>query len=390
MNNGWRLDNPAGDSARAQVELEKRDASGPVAADPATSAPQSAGLEGRLPDAAASAVLEYPLAGPWKRWCARLFDLWWEASLVGLGVGVVLGLTSGDFLRWLDKPGASKLVGILCIPVALLLDALVHACFGNTPGKALLGLRVGLVDGRRPSLGQHLSRNVGVWAGGLGLGIPLVTLFTMGRQHRRLNQGEQASYDDEGYRVRAKPIGWPRRIGFGVAFLVLFGCMTALEVFDRDEIRKARARQSAPPLAWTNPDTGRSASVVADWRYARETSVDGMVLHQFTQHSEHAVVILAAEEANDMSLEEYARAWTAQTMAEWRVPGGYFEDFRGHRSWIATGEQQGGILRIKIRLVEVENKVWRVMTIQAPPLDYTDALVEELHGRLWDTVAPGG
>ena len=44
-------------------------------------------------------------------------------------------------------PGATKLFGPLCIPLALLLDGAFQASFGNTPGNALLGLRVVQLDG---------------------------------------------------------------------------------------------------------------------------------------------------------------------------------------------------------------------------------------------------
>lgn len=339
--------------------------------------------------AQAAGVLDYPMASPWKRWCARMFDLWWETMLVGFAAGYVLGQTSPAFLRWLDAPGGGKLFGILCVPLALLLDAALHAIAGNTPGKAMLGLHVGLVDGRRLGFVQQVWRNLGLWTRGLGLGIPLVTLVAMGRQHRYVKEGQPASYDGEGFRVRAKPIGWVRQAGFGLVFACLFAGMTWLEVADRVDERKAAARRAAPAFTWTNPATGRSASVAPQWEHSEQTSEEGLVLHRFTQHSEHAVLIITSEDRDGMSLAQLAGGLTNQLSGEWRMQDGYLEEFRGQASWTTSGDRDDGKLRIQVRLVQMGDRVWRVVAIQSVPMEYTDELVNTLTGQLWDTVVPG-
>lgn len=336
--------------------------------------------------AAGSEVLAWPLASPWRRWCARLFDLWWESIALGIVVGLVGGLVAPGFLRWIDTPGGGKLLGLALLPLALLLDAALMATLGNTPGKALLGLRVGLVDGRPLTFVQLFWRNVGVWAAGLGLGLPLVTLFTMARQHRRLKAGEGASYDDEGFRVRARPIGWGRRLGFGAAFLAAIALVVGAEVFDKEASRQEAARIAGPSFQWTNPGTGRTISVVPKWRYESATSEDGMLLHQFTEHSGHALVIIAAEEADGMSLAQYVRAWTPGLADAFVVPGGEYGDFRGQPSWTVTGTGRDENVRIKVRLVLADGKVWRLSVVQSPPVRLTDELADALGAQLWDTV----
>lgn len=327
-----------------------------------------------------------PLAGPWRRWFARLFDLWWEVVLIGFLGGFVFGQVSADLLRWLESPIGGKLFGLACVPLALLLDAGLMAALGNTPGKALLGMRVGLVDGRTPGFFQLCRRNLGVWVAGFGLGLPLINLLTMARQYRKLREGEQASYDEDSFRVRARPIGWIRRAGFFAAFLVLFAAMVALEHWDREDTRKTAARNAGPSFQWTNPGTGRTVSVAPQWSYQQTEADDGMVLHQFTQYSEHAVVILSSEDAGDMSLPEYARAWTDTVSDSFKVPAGSFGTFRGMPSWTASGKRRDDATRIQVRLLLMDGQVWRVMAIQSPPVDYTDDLVDVLAGRLWDTV----
>ena len=335
-----------------------------------------------------ASVLGYPMATPWRRWCARLFDLWWEVVAVGLIASFVLAEISPAFLLWTETRSGGMLFDIACVPLALLLDAAVHAVAGNTPGKALLGLRVGLVHGRPLSFVQHLWRNLGLWISGFGLGLPLVGLFTMGRQHGRLNEGKQASYDGAGYRVRAKPIGWGRRAVFGAVFMLMFATLTGAEIVDRVENARMTARLKGPSFTWTNPATGRSASVAPHWEHAQQTTEDGLVLHQFTQHSEHAVLIIASEDKGELSLAQHAGSFINRLSYEWRMRDGDLEDFRGQASWTATGEKDDGKLRIQVRLVQMGDRVWRVVAIQSVPMEYTDELVNDLTGKLWDTVVP--
>lgn len=53
-------------------------------------------------------------------------------------------------------------------------------------------MRVLNADGTKPSFGAFAGRNLRVWLGGYGLGIPLVALFTMVRQHGRVKAGRAA------------------------------------------------------------------------------------------------------------------------------------------------------------------------------------------------------
>lgn len=210
----------------------------------------------------------------------------------------------------------------------------------------------------------------------------------MARQYGRLNKGEQAAYDEVGYRVRARPIGWGRRAGFGLAFVALFVAMVGLDAADKADSRKLAARLNGPLSTWTNPETGSTARITPEWQHKQETTADGLVVHQFVQHTGHAVVVMTSEDLDGMSLAQYARALTDFMADEWKIPGGYLEDFRGHPSWIASAEQDGGSVRIRIRLVQVADKAWRVTTIQSTPMEYTDNLVHSLNTKLWRTVVP--
>ena len=113
-----------------------------------------------LPPKTEEDPLSYPFATRWPRFFARTFDVWWEILVVSFVFGSVLGRYSAGFVEWINGPGASSLFGILCLPIALSLDAFLNWIAGNTPGKYLLGLRVTTSDGKSLRFVQHLSRNL--------------------------------------------------------------------------------------------------------------------------------------------------------------------------------------------------------------------------------------
>jgi len=327
-------------------------------------------------------------ARAWPRWFARTFDVWWHTGLVATVLGYTLCRTSPGFLRWLETPFGWKLFGLACIPVGLLLDALVQAAAGNTPGKAMLGLRVVTADGRFPGLKEIVGRNMGVWSAGFGFGLPAVSLLTMARQGLRLRRGEAASYDDDYFLVRAQPVRWWRKIVFAIAFFILFLVVVVLDAMDRQDSREMAAVLASSPYAWTNPVTGRMVTVPPQWRIDTFIDEDGTTLHVFTEHTEHAVLLLAAEAHGEATIAQYSRALVDRLETQFALPGGQPEEFRGKASWLVTGEEKGGAARVRLRVVEVKGKAWRVMAMQSPPAAYTDELVQALEQGLWDTVTP--
>lgn len=338
---------------------------------------------------AASDVLPaFPPAGTWPRWFARSFDLWWQTALVAFVLGQLLCLVSPLFLRWLETPFGWKLFGLACMPGGLLLDAALQALAGNTPGKALLGLRVLMADGRAPRFSELLGRNMALWRSGLACGLPLVSLVTMARQGLRLRKGLQASYDANDFLVCAGGSSRLARGLFGIAFAGLFAAILALDAVDRQDSREASAMLEAPPYAWTNPATGRTVRVAPQWRVEARTGPDGAPQHLFTQHSGHAAVLFAHEQTGGRALRQDAQVLADRLSDRFELADSYFAEFRGRRSWVGRGLDKKGLARVQLRIVEVDGKAWRVVAMQSPPAAYTDDLVGELSGALWDTVTP--
>ncbi len=349
--------------------------------------PATSRVAARVP-AAIDVLPAFPLAGAWPRWLARSFDVWWQTALVALVLGQLLCHVSPSFLQWLETPFGWKLFGLACMPGGLLLDAALLAWAGNTPGKALLGLRLVTADGRAPRLRELAARNLALWRSGLALGLPIVSLATMARQGLRLRKGLQASYDGKDFLVRAGGSGPLAKGVFGVAFAGLFAAILALDAIDRQDSREATAMHEAPPYDWTNPATGRTMRVAPQWKVEERAGPDGAPQYLFTQHSGHAAVLFAQEQTGGRALRQDAQVLADRLADRFELADSYFAEFRGRRSWVGRGLDKKGLARVQLRIVEVDGKAWRVVAMQSPPAAYTDDLVGELSGALWDTVTP--
>jgi uncharacterized RDD family membrane protein YckC len=233
-----------------------------------------------LPPNADTDPLSYPMATRWPRFFARIFDVWWETMLVAFILGAVLGHYSASFIEWLYEPGASPLFNLLCLPIALILDALLYKIVGNTPGKALLGLKVGTLDGKSLSLAQYLTRNFSMWLSGFALGIPLINLFTMANQASRVGEGQQASYDEHtGFRVRSKPSGWMRKTAFCFAFASFFVIIVALNTIEQASQRETILSAAQKNYSWENPLTRLTAQIDSKWKHSAQPNGDGQQVY---------------------------------------------------------------------------------------------------------------
>ncbi|WDZ75104.1 RDD family protein [Ensifer adhaerens] len=203
---------------------------------------------------------------PWPRFWARFIDNFLFVPLLAAGIGVwAVFYAPSIYLRVVSVPGV--LFGLMLLPLVALVLAISMAITGTTPGKAIMGVRVPVPAGH-DRFSFFLGREFMVWVVGLGLGIPLVSLFTQIRQHRRLALGQPASYDNGNPAVVADP----SQFRFGVALLVaaaLFIGISVLGMEERESERNIRATQS-----WSNPMTQRVATIGASWQ-PEELDVDG-------------------------------------------------------------------------------------------------------------------
>lgn len=334
-------------------------------------------------------VLSFPLATPWPRAFARIFDIWWESILIGGAAAFVLGQYSSAFLRWVNQPGSEYLFGIILLPFVLLFDAAVFRLAGNTPGKAMLGIRVVSLRGTPLEFGDYLRRNFSLWSSGLGLGIPLVILFTLWRQEKRLRNGQQTSYDEKiGSRVWSKPIGKGQKLGFAIAFFSLFAVMAVLNFQGKEAEREATRVAVAKSYSWVNPVTNVSATIAPQWKYSSVDNPDGQNIQTFTESTGYAIIVFGVEYANALALHDYATAFQQSNAKRMSfVDGGKFSEHGGIAYWEAMGTVPDVAgTRLHVRVIQVGGAFWRQVTIQSKPFDYSDPLLEPLQSALWRTV----
>lgn len=350
-----------------------------------------------IPKVTKNRLFETTPAGRWRRWFARVLDFWSESFLVTFMAGYVLGRNFPGFVTWIREPGMNYLVTIACTPLAMLLDAAIYKLCGNTLGKALLGLRVLYIDGGRLSFRQYLARNLGVWAMGLGFGIPIVNLFTMANQAGLVSSGKRASYDEaSGDQVMAPPLRWMPSILFGAFFFALLmaagWAQTSTEQSSQPSQTTSNgstvATNIAPTFEWENPSTHKSATLDSRWKYAVQAIPAGGQAFVFTEQSELAVVIFAAESAPGYSMGDYAPAYQKNNESTFHFSdGGRFFSSVGHEMWGGTGTfGDKATDRLHVQLVHDGDQYWRVVTIQSPPYATSDEAAGELRRSLINTL----
>jgi uncharacterized RDD family membrane protein YckC len=170
---------------------------------------------------------------PWRRYLARILDTLIHGSLgffvIGI-VAVILGPSGSAILKALDNinPIVSAVATTL---LAIPFNALLIGLTGGSLGKWLFGVMV--LDRNQPiGFGPALVREGSVWLRGLGLGIPIISLFTLIASFRTLQKAGATSWDaSEGYTVTHRPKGNRLVIGMLVGiglYLLVFAGLIAL------------------------------------------------------------------------------------------------------------------------------------------------------------------
>lgn len=136
---------------------------------------------------------EVELAKAWPRFWARLVDI----SILALPVGMLLGLLFPSLMVLdLDGRAADLVFGIIALPIILVIDALLIALLGTTPGKAIVGLKVADIRMGRLSTETALRRNVLLYFRGLFAGIPLLNLLGYVNGYNKIQEQGFTSWDE--------------------------------------------------------------------------------------------------------------------------------------------------------------------------------------------------
>jgi uncharacterized RDD family membrane protein YckC len=349
---------------------------------------------------------------------ARLFDVGWEAAAVGVATAVFLGTHWRAFSAWIAEPGNPVLFAMLCLPIAMMVDASVYRITGNTPGKALLGLKVTALDGGRLSWKTYLRRNLAVWARGLGCGIPVVNLVTMWRRGREASAGADVAYDVKtGHQVSAREIGVARKAVFGVLCVALVGAAVpgiakvtdqwfsdtpsiepafsaAIPVALHAHPRTAKRASSAPShresSSWTNPLTAQTAAVDGAWHASSMATTDQETIQAFTARDGRTTVFFAEQERPTLSMGEYVLEYLRGAAGTMDLsPPDSAEHVGASDAWIANGHLNASPdVAVHVELRHIGQSYWRVIVLRPHDASVPDDAVQQLVQRLWATV-PG-
>ncbi len=335
------------------------------------------------------------LATRWPRFFARIFDLWWESFLVGI-IGTILFQTATRHILQKTLPesaGGELLFGMICIPFALVVDAIVYRVFSNTPGKALLGLQVRSLRRERLTLPAYLSRNFALWYSGLALGFPLVYLGTLMFQSRRLHDGKPTSYDDDAdtrvYVSNPRPV---RVFIFGLLFIALLSGVGLLR--SPAKPLPMSPRKEVPPPApvldyqWQNSWTGRSTSIGGSWTNTSTQNELKQTVYIFSRNSGPVNVVLGMEDIAGVSLQQYVGGFVAATVEHMSfATGGSFSMRRGRPTWDCSGEMiKIPNCGLRVGVVQIGSRFFRIVTMQTDKTETTNVSVEELRRKLWSTI----
>lgn len=166
------------------------------------------------------------LAGPWARFTARMIDIWIWQAIIGISIGIWALFYNHSLYEFISSENNSYGVGVILLPFVGAALIIQMAVFGTTIGKAIVGIRVETLYYDHP-LKFHFNRELAVWVVGLAMGMPIINLFTMGRQASRVGDRKPATYDVERARVVSTSKRPNMRTGIG---LFIWGGMVVLTV----------------------------------------------------------------------------------------------------------------------------------------------------------------
>lgn len=201
---------------------------------------------------------------PWRRFWARMIDNLLLAPIIALALAMWSASYAPKFFLEIATMN-TVLFGILLMPVIGLVLAFSMIVTGTTVGKVIAGVNVPVPSGAS-RVRFFIARELKVWAGGCGLGIPLVALFTQIHQYRRVRDGKPAGYDEGNPAVAVSNSGVRLVFTFVVALPLLAGNVALRGMSQEFEVNLNATEK------WVNPITSESADIRKIWQ-ARELEI---------------------------------------------------------------------------------------------------------------------
>ncbi len=151
--------------------------------------------------------------------------------LFGTAFYAIAPAAADDFFSVFESENARFLDILLTTIFASLLGGLLIGASGLTLGKWIFGIKVTKLNESKLGIGAGLKRDFTVLLKGLGLGIPIVALFTMWSAYGYLNKNKSTTWDEGNFIVWHRPSGTSQYILNVIGILLIFlfvGGLTAL------------------------------------------------------------------------------------------------------------------------------------------------------------------
>jgi len=129
---------------------------------------------------------------PWRRYWARIFDITFIMPIYIFIISLFYPGFSYTIIR------IDSLVGgiLLLLFYLIFFEPMMLSSFGTTPGKALLGIKIRDLSGKKISYATAMKRGSLLWLNGMGMGIPLIAFFTMIIAYNKLKRNGITSWDE--------------------------------------------------------------------------------------------------------------------------------------------------------------------------------------------------
>ncbi len=335
-----------------------------------------------------SKFLVLPFSLAWRRFFARNFDVSVEIILLALIFGLIPDKYLGS-IKLTEESLNPYIVYMILLPFSLTINAFICNYFGTSFGKYLLGINVEKVG--KITLKDWLIRSFRLWRSGLAFGIPILSLWTINKEQKLVNKNEQTTYDKlSGIIVSASKLSKFQIIRAIIIISSLYIFLYWAEFIEMKKNSSIQNTNIAPTYYWQNPITKNDALIDGNWKNESEKNNEGQIIYKFTDSSNYAIVIMGLESVDNLSLNKYNDFFIngVKDAMIFNDGGRYFQN-EGFEIWKASGtlkSEKDSLLIVEIR--KNRNDFWRIVSVQAPPYNFTQDKVNEIRSALWKTISP--
>jgi len=341
----------------------------------------------------------YPNAGAWRRFFARIFDVYLLNIIIVSILSFTLSYNFRGFAEWISNGSKDMLFSISCIPLSLAMESLIYSIFKSTPGKFLLGLNVLNYNDKKINGADYFSRNAALYTSALALGLPLINLFTMYSQYRSLSSSGKSTYDKKlGFTVVRRNSGIVKTIVFALLFIgLLFGMMVLNKMsqqkqlygsneLQRQTISNAQHQPALNPgFTWLNKATGKSATVDEGWNISEQT-VSGITSFTFSSQTSDTAIVIDHEDIN-IGIKSYVSFLTGKKSKLINDDAGIYDKTQsGYPLWVGQGTLRNQLAyQYSMMITNVNGRYWRMLTVYTNPAEEY-AKIAKLQNAISNTI----